>query len=546
MKFTTTLLLPFAILLSLATSCSGDRQADSSLARAESIMYSSPDSALSLLDSIDPAALHGERRRALHALLLSQAMDKNHIDTDNDSLINIAIDYYADTDDDPYRLMLARYYRGRILLNAHRYAEALVSLLEAEALGKRLGDDYNLGLIYRNISQIYLDILNGPESIRYAKLSLRHFTKTGLTNYIQYAYYDLGLAYNDAEFYDSSIVICDSVVKIARASGEKPLLHTSLGVLAMSNVATGNYKKAIQIYDELESLQIKPLTTDELYCRGRCYKAVNDIDGLIRCRNLIQECDSSDKALGYEVSESLGDYKNALEYLSWDLDNQNKSIEKINAQTVTQTCNLYYEDIQKSKNSQIKAQRKYILVIISFSIISIALLIYVFIITLKNRRQKIENLMNVAADLEYNLSRQESEGTEMADFLRQRLKALNELSQAYYESAAIQKGSLLHKKLKEQIESISNDSKTLLQLEKLADTTNGNIISDFNKAFNDMARQYKRVFLYVVIGFSDQTISVLMDERITNVYNRKSRIKAKIKESNYPEKNRFLRAISRK
>lgn len=154
--------------------------------------------------------------------------------------------------------------------------------------------------------------------------------------------------------------------------------------------------------------------------------------------------------------------------------------------------------------------------------------------------------MNVAADLEYNLSRQESEGTEMADFLRQRLKALNELSQAYYESAAIQKGSLLHKKLKEQIESISNDSKTLLQLEKLADTTNGNIISDFNKAFNDMARQYKRVFLYVVIGFSDQTISVLMDERITNVYNRKSRIKAKIKESNYPEKNRFLRAISRK
>lgn len=55
------------------------REMHPDLQRAEAIMESAPDSALALLEAINGSELNGEAR-ALHALLLTQALDKNYID----------------------------------------------------------------------------------------------------------------------------------------------------------------------------------------------------------------------------------------------------------------------------------------------------------------------------------------------------------------------------------------------------------------------------------------------------------------------------------
>ena len=57
-------------------------------------MADRPDSAKIILESIDPKALHTRAGKARFALLYSQALDKNYIDVDRDTLISRALKYY--------------------------------------------------------------------------------------------------------------------------------------------------------------------------------------------------------------------------------------------------------------------------------------------------------------------------------------------------------------------------------------------------------------------------------------------------------------------
>ena len=65
---------------------------------ADSLMLSKPDSALNLLRSFSIQEIPSKSAKAMYALLLTQALDKNYIQHQNDSIISIAIDYYKNKD----------------------------------------------------------------------------------------------------------------------------------------------------------------------------------------------------------------------------------------------------------------------------------------------------------------------------------------------------------------------------------------------------------------------------------------------------------------
>ena len=78
----------------LLTACSGTEHIERTLSIAAQQMMSRPDSALHLLSEIDPGTLGRGRTRARYALLYTQALDKNYIDTTSDSLLSVAYRYY--------------------------------------------------------------------------------------------------------------------------------------------------------------------------------------------------------------------------------------------------------------------------------------------------------------------------------------------------------------------------------------------------------------------------------------------------------------------
>lgn len=110
------LLFMLAVLVGTVVSCDRDSAVDSIFNDADSVMNASPDSALTILRGIDKSLLRSTAEEARYALLMSQALDKNYIDTTDFNVLQPAIDYYLKKGSADEKLR-TYYYQGRIYQN---------------------------------------------------------------------------------------------------------------------------------------------------------------------------------------------------------------------------------------------------------------------------------------------------------------------------------------------------------------------------------------------------------------------------------------------
>ena len=123
------------------------------LGQVESYINERPDSALAALEAMDKNILHSDRAKAKFALLYSMALDKNYIDIEDDSIINVAVRYY-DKHGDSEERMKSYYYLGRIHSNARNYDEAMKCFQESLDASVQTHDYYLLELIYSAMSDV--------------------------------------------------------------------------------------------------------------------------------------------------------------------------------------------------------------------------------------------------------------------------------------------------------------------------------------------------------------------------------------------------------
>lgn len=108
----------FILIFSICmASCVHTSDAGRLLDEAEAHLEMHPDSAFVALDSLDRKHLNTQELRARHALLYSIALEKCGIALTNDSIINIAVDYYSRSKDNE-RSETAALWRERILEHA--------------------------------------------------------------------------------------------------------------------------------------------------------------------------------------------------------------------------------------------------------------------------------------------------------------------------------------------------------------------------------------------------------------------------------------------
>ena len=279
---------------------------------AQSLMEERPDSALMIIEQIRTEELGAEEQRARYALLHSQALDRNFIDTTAFDILQPAIDYYLrkGSADEKLRTL---YYQGRIYQNRGEDAEALATFLKASDIKGTITDSLLYahllvakGLLHYNQYQVSEYV---ADNLRAAKV-YGHIGKPQLA-IKSYAFaLDGEVILSDKILADSIIMICKGLVKDC-PEGEH-FMHYPLLTYAI------NYGTKKDIATAIHALEEKPLSPlrqmDMVYGYFKLGEAESALSMLDSIRFTPNPLDSL-KYLSIKscILECLGEHKAALD-----------------------------------------------------------------------------------------------------------------------------------------------------------------------------------------------------------------------------------------
>ena len=144
-----------ALIFAMAVCCCSyeNKNAAHVLGIAEESIWDNPGRTLSVLEQLDTSALGSRQLWARYSLLYTMALDRNHIDTTDVSVVLPAVNYYENHGSDDDRMM-ARYYLGAVQHNAGDYHAAIKNYMRAKEYSRRSERLVFRGLISSAISDI--------------------------------------------------------------------------------------------------------------------------------------------------------------------------------------------------------------------------------------------------------------------------------------------------------------------------------------------------------------------------------------------------------
>ena len=284
------------------------------LAKAEAIMYRYPDSALHILQGIQPDIPSENEQYATWALLMTQAQYKNQIEQ-SDSLINIAYSYFINQDN-AQRKALALYYKGILCHESHHAEDALSFYLEATAEIEKT-NDYQLGfLINSEIGLMYLYRKLNDYAMEYFEKAHHNAELSNNQTYIAFSFIYIARAFSQKKQYNKAIEYYEKAIKIGQVNNYPTILASAMNETSFLFLKTGENKKALQYAKDC--IKIKK-TDQRIFSLGDTYRYLKMYDSAYFYLNQaclspnIHTARSAYQAL-YYISQEEKDYKKAVEY----------------------------------------------------------------------------------------------------------------------------------------------------------------------------------------------------------------------------------------
>lgn len=490
-------------ILALFISCNkGTDALNLTFSKIEKVMAEHPDSALNLLKNIPhPEKLRG-KSQADYALLMTEAMDKNYMDLNSDSLIRIAMRYYTSDKKDFRNKGRTCYYYGRVMQEFSRYEEAIKAYLDAKTMLEDSKEYKMLGLISERIGDLYWkqDILE--EALNGYNRSREYYTYAKDSCCLSYALRNIARVYFcQGESYDSIHAYYQSALNVARLSksdSESSIIQ-ELGVLYRERKEFNKAEECFLTSLELEK-DIKYRYTTHLSL-GNLYISLENLPNAeLHLKKCLQSANMDLKADAYDclsgLEKTAGRFLLALEY--------REKADSIRRVAQKEEIGRAIADLQKKYDNE-KLQKDHLLTVVKYKnrlLICLVLLVTMicflcrYYFKLNNKKKRIKeiervidsnrNLINIYEKeiLEYRQREDESE------VVHNKMRELN---------AKVLVLSMQNKELVSRIKSLDGDgvdedsevTDYLLALRLLASLKNGSFKEDLNN------EDWNKVFVLV-------------------------------------------------
>lgn len=363
------------------------------LAKAEAMMYRYPDSALHILQGIQPDIPSENEQYATWALLMTQAQYKNQIEQ-SDSLINIAYSYFT-KHDNAQRKALALYYKGILRHESHHAEDALSFYLEAATEIEKT-NDYQLGfLINSEVGLMYLYRKLNDYAMEYFEKAHHNAELSDNQTYIAFSFIYIARAFSQKKQYNKAIEYYEKAIKIGQVNNYPTILASAMNETSFLFLKTGENKKALQYAKDC--IKIKK-TDQRIFSLGDTYRYLKMYDSAYFYLNQaclspnIHTARSAYQAL-YYISQEEKDYKKAVEYSNklWFYQDSIGKTDRNKALIEMQEKYDQQKIINENNLSQIKKDRIIRNVLIALIILSfiIAITNYLYQRKIVSQKQKI-------------------------------------------------------------------------------------------------------------------------------------------------------------
>ncbi|MDE7095935.1 MAG: hypothetical protein K2O47_00390, partial [Muribaculaceae bacterium] len=523
------------VIIAISGGCTG-HHIDPRLTEADAKMEDHPDSAMIILDRYEISPETSDLDRAMYGLLLTHARYKNFIDETDDSLISCSANYFLDHDDKELASR-ALFLQGIIRMNANHLGEAAVSFSKGLDIARENKSYMWEGQCAFGLYLAYGEVHDGSAQVHYATEAHEAFCKGEYKEWITYSKLELARACNNNLQYDRSISILEDLNSEIGHGPDTLLLPELFQLKGLSLYALGRFKESIESYNRALSIDQTILTESDKRNIEICLHEIlkDSLSTYIKLSINDANATNPDSLNTFAVLANIGKYKEAYEQLEHYKNKQDSVLSVIFKNNIAESVNQYEYIKDLLNNKKIMYERlTYWIVFLIFSMVCM-LIIWRYRERMhkeKSMRLEIEaNIESLRSDLFIQLERardtskrqiceaKQECNTDFEKIIKQKYAEANRLCDDYYQKRFIKKeDTRIHKEIINTVKCFTDQS-SLEKIIEYVDENSEHLYSMFKKDFYSLSEENYRLFLYLMLGFNPRTISVILQQNISAIYN---------------------------
>ena len=336
------------------SACKNISEIDSTLNDVSEYMEEYPDSALTVLQKIEPNQLADKKQKARYALLLTIALDKNYIDTTNFNVLQPAIDYYLKKGNATEKLR-TYYYMGRILQNNRENEKAMEKYVLGLNMGVKSSDYMTKGRLLFSKAQLHNNLYEFDKYASEMKEAARCFktSKKGNSyiNSLLHSFYGFNLI-NDSINARNILFELESSIDKNNLTNLSKLYEAKLLYQAKQN-QDDSIKYTLDSYlKTVNNNNIKWLTVANSFFITDCYP--EGLEALYMYDSNFGNKTSRYHAIASGLHDSLGNYREALKHYKMYIklsDSADMAIFRANTKFVEEKYALQLQN-ERERNSK--------------------------------------------------------------------------------------------------------------------------------------------------------------------------------------------------